>query len=296
MKLHIVPARTGIQWVKQGVQTFWRQPMALAALFFLTMAAMSIASLVPVIGPALALALLPTSSLVMMVGAAEAFHNRMPTPTLLLVAFRTGRERLRAMATLGALYALGFGLLMGLSTLIDGGTFASVYLGQTPMTQEMALDSGFQSAMWITLALYLPLSLLFWHAPALVHWHGVPPVKAMFFSIVACFRNFGAFLMYGLGWMGMFMAAGVALALVTALLSSVIGAAAGALMVAAAMMLAAMFFCSVVFTFRDCFSAPDGNAELQEDHTPPASSLDQRRDGDGNSEGNDTGSDHNAQP
>lgn len=274
MKLHIVPARTGILWVKQGIQTFWRQPMALAALFFLTMAAMSIASLVPVVGPALALALLPTSSLVMMVGAAEAFHNRMPTPALILVAFRTGRERARAMAVLGVLYAVGFGLLMGLSTLIDGGTFASVYLGNTPMTEEMVMDSGFQSAMWVTLALYLPLSLLFWHAPALVHWHGVSPVKAMFFSIVACFRNFGAFFVYGLGWMGAFMAAGVVLALVTALLSSVIGAAAGALMVAAAMMLAAMFFCSVVFTFRDCFSAPDGDVELQATHTPSPSSGD----------------------
>jgi hypothetical protein len=28
------------------------------------------------------------------------------------------------------------------------------------------------------MVLYLPLSLLFWHAPGLVHWHGVPPVKA----------------------------------------------------------------------------------------------------------------------
>src|SRR5690606_28959146 len=41
MKLQIVPARTGVQWVKLGVQTFWRQPMALAALFFLAMASMS---------------------------------------------------------------------------------------------------------------------------------------------------------------------------------------------------------------------------------------------------------------
>ncbi|MEG1456493.1 MAG: hypothetical protein RSC66_13090, partial [Comamonas sp.] len=44
--------------VKLGVQTFWRQPMALAALFFLAIAGMSLISIVPFIGPALALALL----------------------------------------------------------------------------------------------------------------------------------------------------------------------------------------------------------------------------------------------
>ena len=33
MKLNIVPARTGIQWVKLGIQTFFRQPLALSGLF-----------------------------------------------------------------------------------------------------------------------------------------------------------------------------------------------------------------------------------------------------------------------
>jgi len=35
MKLNIVPARTGITWVKLGIQTFFKQPLALAGLFFL---------------------------------------------------------------------------------------------------------------------------------------------------------------------------------------------------------------------------------------------------------------------
>ena len=52
MKLRIVPASTGMAWVKLGVRTFWQQPMALAALFFMTMAAMSLASLLPLVGPA----------------------------------------------------------------------------------------------------------------------------------------------------------------------------------------------------------------------------------------------------
>lgn len=264
MKLHIVPARTGLDWVKSGIRVFWRQPLAMASLFFMTMAAMSLASLVPLVGPALALALLPASTLVMMVAAAEALEGRFPTPAVMLKALRTGRDRLRDMAVLGALYAVGFLAVMALSALFDGGQFAMVYLGGEPMTPEIAEDPRFQTALWVSLALYLPLSLLFWHAPGLVHWHGVPPVKSLFFSIVACVRNMGAFTVYGLGWLGVFLLGGVLISLVASLFAALglLGAGAapglvGSLMVGMAMVMAGMFFSSVVFTFRDCFEPPE---------------------------------------
>jgi hypothetical protein len=220
MKLLIVPARTGLQWVQQGIRTFRQQPLALAALFFLSMAAMSLVTVLPLVGPVIALGLLPATSLAMMVAAAEASHGRAPTPALLLVAFRTGRQRLNSMLTLGAMYAAGFLLSMGL---------------------------------------YLPLSLRFWHAPGLVHWHNVPPVKALFFSLVACVRNIGALVVFGLSWMGVFVVAGIVMSLVSAVLAQVVGGLANGLMIATAMLLAAMFFTSIVFTFRDCFAAPDAS-------------------------------------
>jgi hypothetical protein len=222
------------------------------------MAAMSLATMVPLVGPAIALALLPSATLAMMVAAAEATQGRFPTPAVLLVAFRTGQQRLRDMLVLGALYAVGFLAVMGLSALLDGGQFAQVYLGGAPLTKEVAEDPAFQRAMYLAMALYLPLSLLFWHAPGLVHWHGEPPVQALFFSVVACVRNIGAFTVYGLGWMGVFLVGGVAVALVSTFLTLAgLGPnAAGGIMVGAALMLAAMFFTSVVFTFRDCFDAP----------------------------------------
>lgn len=266
MKLHIVPARTGLQWVRLGIRAFWRQPLALAALFFMTMTAMSLATLLPLVGPAVALALLPSATLAMMVAAAEASQGRFPTPALLLVAFRTGRHRLRAMLTLGVLYAIGFLAVMALSALLDDGQFARVYLGGAPLTPELAQTGEFQAAMWLALALYLPLSLLFWHAPGLVHWHDVPPVKALFFSIVACLRNFGAFTVYGLSWMGVFLGAGLAVSVLMTLLTLVgLGStAASGILVATALMLAAMFFTSVVFTFRDSFEPPERMHTLED--------------------------------
>lgn len=264
MKLNIVPAHSGVIWVKAGIGVFWRQPMAMAALFFMTMAAMSLASMVPLIGTPLALALLPSATLAMMVASAEAIQGRFPTPKVLLTAFRTGRQRLVHMLQLGALYAAGFMAVMGISALFDGGQFAQVYLGGAPITREIAESGDFQRAMWVAMLLYLPLSLLFWHAPGLVHWHGVPPVKSLFFSLVACVRNFGAFAVYGLAWFGVFAIGGVLISVVSALLA-VLGvfsaesapSAIGGLMMGLAMVMAAMFFSSIVFTFRDCFQPPE---------------------------------------
>ncbi len=271
MKLHIVPARTGMTWVKLGIRSFWRQPMALAALFFMTMAAMSLASLIPLVGPAIALALLPSATLAMMVASAETTLGRFPTPAVLLVAFRTGQQRLRDMLVLGALYATCFLAIMGLSALVDGGQFASVYLGGAPLKREVAESGAFQGAMWLSMLLYLPLSLMFWHAPGLVHWHGVPPVKALFFSLVACVRNFGAFVVFGLGWMGIFLLGGLLVAIASAMIAMAgLGTAASGVMVGTAMMLAAMFFTSIVFTFRDCFEPPEQPLSEAPHDEPPA--------------------------
>lgn len=274
MKLQIVPPGTGLQWVLQGLRTFKSQPLALAALFFLGMASMSLISALPLIGPVIALALLPCISLTMMVAASEAAHGRKPTPALLLVAFRSGSQHLHSMLMLGGLYAAGFLLIIGASSLVDGGTFASVYLGQTPMTRELTEEPEFQSAMWLSMFLYLPLSLAFWHAPALIHWHGISPVKSLFFSFVGCIRNIGAYLVFGVCWIGVFIVSGMALAIVTGILAMLIGSIAGGLMVATALMLAAIFFTSIVFTFRDSFSPPDDDQTLIDSSSgtaPPSS-------------------------
>ncbi len=253
MKLNIVPARTGASWVKSGILTFFKQPLALAGLFFMFMAVMTIATMLPLLGSALALGLLPAATLGLMAATQEATKGKFPTPLILVSAFRAGRQRMRAMLTLGALYALGFLAIMGLTALFDGGSFARMYLLGAQISRETLAEPGFQTAMWVGMGLYLPLSLLFWHAPALVHWHGVPPVKSLFFSFVACMRNFGAYTVFGLAWVGVFVLAGVLMTIVAALFDSPQLAAAA--MVPVALIMATMFFTSIFFTFRDSFVA-----------------------------------------
>jgi len=175
-------------------------------------------------------------------------------PLVLLAAFRAGRQQARAMLVLGGLYALGFLIAMGASYLVDGGDFARVYLGGETPTREMMLASEFQGAMWVFIGLHLPLSLLFWHAPALVHWHGLPPVKSLFFSLVACLRNFWAFVVFGLMWLSMLVLVVVSVTTVGALLGN--PGLAGDILFPVLLLLTAMFFTSLYFTFRDSFEPP----------------------------------------
>ncbi len=251
MKLNVVEARTGSKWVRQGIRVFWKQPIAMSGLFFLFMAIMSLSALLPMVGSFIALTLLPAATLGLMAASREVDLGKFPMPTILAIAFRASKERKRDMAILGLLYALGFVGVMGISALMDGGGFAKLYLVGGKLDAETIMDPNFQNAMWLSLLLYMPLSMVFWHAPALVHWHGVPALKSLFFSTVACLRNWRAFLVFGLMWTVVFMSTALILSLVSGLMGD--GELVSMTLLPAMLMLAAMFFCSVYFSFRDCF-------------------------------------------
>lgn len=265
MKLNIVPARTGAQWAREGVRTFFKQPLAMGGLLLMFMATLSLAAMVPAIGGIVALVLVPALTAGLMAAAREAEAGRFPMPMTLFIAFRQGQQATRAMLILGVLYAVGVALVMGASSLIDGGRFAQLYVNGGGITPALVMDPQFRFAMWMSTLLYLPVSLAFWHAPALVHWHGVAPVKSLFFSLVAILRNTRAFLLYGLMWMAMSFAGGLLLLVLTAISGSAAFASAGLLPVA--LLIAAMFFTSLWATFRDCFSA---SAPQDEALPPPA--------------------------
>ncbi|WP_334155348.1 BPSS1780 family membrane protein [Tepidimonas sp.] len=252
MKLHRVPARTGLLWVRLGLRTFFRQPLAMAGLFFLFIMGVSVLAMVPVLGAPLALALLPAATLGLMAATKEADRGRFPMPTVLASAFRAGRERVRAMLLLGGLYALGSVVVMTLAAWLSGAPAdASLEGAETALTEPAVL----RNLAWQAV-LYIPLGLLFWHAPALVHWHGIHPVKSLFFSLVACWTNKGALLVFMLGWSAVFF--GVSLVLVV--LASALGGAAAmqVLVLPAASLLSAAFFTSLYFTFRDSFLTDEG--------------------------------------
>lgn len=254
MKLNLVPARTGAVWVRLGIQTFFKQGLALTGLFLMFMAMLSVATMVPLVGLPVAMTLLPAITLGLMAATREATLGKFPMPLMLLTAFRAGPAKTRAILALGGLYASGFMCAMGVSYLVDGGGFASVYLGGQAATAELMSSGPFQLAMWTFMGLHLPLSLLFWHAPALVYWQDVTALKAMFFSIVACWRNFWALALFAALWMAVMVGSVLLLTTLSGLLDSPNLAA--TLLFPTLLLIAAMYFTSLYFTYRDCFTAP----------------------------------------
>jgi hypothetical protein len=268
LKLNIVPASRGFQWVKLGFQAFFKQPLAMVGLFFMFMAAMSIAAMLPYIGSVLAMVFLPGATLGLMAASKESLSDKFPMPAMLLVGFRSGPVGLRAMLILGALYTVGFVVVLGIASLVDGGQFAQLYLWGGKITPEMIASSEFVTAIWVAMALYLPLSALFWHAPALVHWHGVAPGKSLFFSAIACWRNLGAFTVYSVAWMGVFLAAGLVVTTAAAITGN--PGLLPTLMLPVAMLVVAVFFCSIHASFADCFTTDPAPPESAPPSSNPA--------------------------
>jgi hypothetical protein len=249
MKLNIVPARQGFEWVKLGFRTFMKQPLALASLVMMYALLGLLLLVVPVIGPFLAIAIAPVATLGLMAATKVASENAFPMPAVLFSGLRASRERVRAMLLLGFLYAftlflIGLVVALLVPMSLDGKT-----------NVDIAQSDEFRLRVILTAALYLPFSLAFWHAPALVHWHGVPAVKSLFFSFVACARNWRAFTLYGAGWAGMFIAvlaaSGIAAAISPWLAAVVLGALSTMATIA--------FYISLYFTFRDSFVAGENH-------------------------------------
>ena len=251
MKLNIVTPKTGAEWVRGGVRTFFKQPLALGGLFFLFMGVISVITMVPMVGGALALAALPAATLGLMQASAMAAAGTFPMPKVLFTAFIHGAAKRQAMLHLGALYTVAFLLVVGLTVLIDGGQFAKVYLFGEPVTMEMIESDGFYTAMWVGTLMYIPLGAMFWHAPALVFWNDVSPAKSLFFSMAACWKNKGAMVVYMGCWFVLFALASLVIVTIASALAG--PQMIGALVAPLGMLLASMFFASIYATYRDSF-------------------------------------------
>jgi hypothetical protein len=257
MKLQTLPARQGVVWIKLGIGTFFKQPLALGGLFFMFIGLVSVMALVPILGTGMALIVIPAATLGLMVATLEALRGKFPMPAVLFTGFRSGQERMRAMLALGCFYTGAVLLLMVITTVVDGGQFAKLYLLGGSVKKEMLDNTSFGTAALLGMFLYIPISLAFWHSPALVHWYQVPPTKALFFSWMACTRNFGAYFLFGMGWFGV-----MSLAMLTLSLASLaVGSLVAILSLPVMLMLAAMFFSSLYFSFRDSFVHTEDSAQ-----------------------------------
>ena len=259
MRVQVNPARNGARWMSQGVRAFGRQPVRLSALFLIYMALMKLIAIVPVVGSLLGLTLFPLCSLALMVVAHEtsagrSCNMRLPTWGLLSQFARRG-----PLLYLGFSYALCVVLMIALTALADGGAFATMYFQGNPVDMLAIEQPGFIGAALLCMVLYMPLSALFWHAPALVYWHNVPVFKSLFFSLMACLSNWRALLVYSI----CFSALSLAVLLVTMALGVLLGFQALVVWVLppAVLLVTTMYFTAAYFTFKDSFDVQEAQPQ-----------------------------------
>jgi hypothetical protein len=113
---------------------------------------------------------------------------------------------------------------------------------------QMRAEVTLLVAEWLA---YLPVALVLWYAPMLIAWHGVPVGKSIFFSIVGVWRNLGAFLVYGVSWIVIWMAAWILLALVVMVTGA--SQAAAVIISPLAMLLATCMYCATYQTYSTVY-------------------------------------------
>lgn len=263
MQLHIVPARTGLQWVRSGMRLFARQPLSLAVLFLFMQLLSSVLAVVPIVGVAVALVLTPVFLAGMVAGAHETAQGRPARAGLLFAGLRQGKPRTVAMLLLGVFFAVACVLVMGAASLLDDGAAAGAAAADTRMDRETLMRDGVPGWLWFTLALTVPLLLLFSNAAALVYWYGVTPAKSVFFGLVAALRNAGACMVFLLAWIVVFIGCGMAVGVLATLLALVLGGGSSAsalltvgLVAGSMLVIASMFFASIYPAFIACFGPP----------------------------------------
>ncbi|HKI63071.1 MAG TPA: BPSS1780 family membrane protein [Burkholderiales bacterium] len=190
----IVAAGRGARWLGEGWRLFRAAPLSWVALVFVYWLLMTVVSLLPYLGIAAASVLVPPFAVGFMAASRAAASG---SPLGLDILFSGFRENLRGQLALGLAYLACLALLIGATTLVDGGALAHwMLVGEGPRGAD-AESGSVLGAMLVAVALYAPVMMMFWFAPVLVAWHGIGAVKALFFSFLACLINWRAFLAYG---------------------------------------------------------------------------------------------------
>ncbi len=263
MKLVLKPVqpRQGLEWVRQAIKIFGKQPLGLTGLFGTFLFFALVMLLLPVIGGVVVLSAVPLLGLVMMMGTAAAVRGQVVSPALFLAPFKTDPVRRKRLLTVCAAYGFCSLLILVISEQIDGGKLQELQelmaggggddAKAREQLQVLLSDPQLLGGLYARLGLTLLLSVPFWHAPALVWWGQQGVAQALFSSTLAVWRGKGAFLAYAAAWVLLVAATGIALGLLLQALG--LSSLMGALAMPLGMTLSVVFYASLYFMFVQSF-------------------------------------------
>jgi len=204
MQAAILPFLAGWRWIAQGWRLFLRQPTALF-LWGMTTALLILASyLIFPLGQLLLIAATPILTFVTLNACRHIASGRAMQLPMWLAPLRAPQVRGR-LITLGLTY-LACCLTVGFLAVMPFVMQLMAVVGADGELNAQVLSQAMIGPLLVFLLCYVGISALFWHAPALIGWHNLSLSRALFFSMVACWRNKWPFLLYGLSWGGIFFA------------------------------------------------------------------------------------------
>ncbi|MCB1898570.1 BPSS1780 family membrane protein [Cognatazoarcus halotolerans] len=215
MQLNTLPASRGWLWIVEGFRLWKRNPALMTFLTFGYLLILLVVSLLPFIGQPLATLLMPALSLGVLNGARGIARGQKGGPDLMFSGFRTN---LQSLLTIGGIYLIASLLALLATGLVDGGLLVEVMTGTRKIDSSLSDDPRFTFAMLTGITLSTPVMMAYWFAPLLAGWHHLPAPKSLFFSFVACARNWRAMFVYSLG---LFVVGGVLPGILVGLLSLV---------------------------------------------------------------------------
>ncbi|MCZ7565747.1 MAG: BPSS1780 family membrane protein [Burkholderiales bacterium] len=167
----VVPSHHGWRWLARGWMLFTASPFMWLTMIFAYWLLVGFIGLVPVVGAAAAVVLIPVFSVSFM-AMCRALERRRPLdPGLLFAGFRAN---LPALLTLGGVYLVASAAILFASTLADDGHLMRWMVAGTPVPPEAFATGSVLNAALLALALYLPVLAAFWFAPVLAAWDAMP--------------------------------------------------------------------------------------------------------------------------
>lgn len=264
--MNTVPAVCGWKWVLTGFALFRKNPAMWALLVFSYIMLMQLLGMIPVLGWIAATVLIPAFSASFMIVSRELDQGRKIGFALLFSGFRSN---LPALLRQGSLYLASALAILGLSALADGGVLLQLLLlGERPPASAFE-DGSLAGAAALAGTLYLPMLASFWFAPALSAWRNLPALQALFYSLFATFRNWRAFLAYGVALLLLGLVCSFALFLLALLMRGLLGNKSqdAFLLVVLPVILTYVptLFASFYASYRDIFPPPDAEPEAGPD-------------------------------
>ncbi|MEZ5738840.1 MAG: BPSS1780 family membrane protein [Burkholderiaceae bacterium] len=189
MRIISHPAIRGYYWLTEGLRIFRLQPLGLLAITFLALVIMSLPLVLPGVGFLLAVAIVPLLYVGLMHAIRQADQGQLPNPAMLFQAFQGPNPRIwQSLLVLGGVSAALTVLALGVTTLLGGSTMIDMSVTE-PDSEAMRDPMSVLGPILVFFACYTPVQMALWFSPMFVAWHQISVGKALFFSIVAVWRN-----------------------------------------------------------------------------------------------------------